>query len=99
MTRKRKELPLLEEVEITDVVAEGEAIAKVNDPVTSVPYVAPDGIIDPQTKRKKHHYVEAEAAKFHEYSPARTALLCQHYGACGGCEWQVLPYSEQIRHK
>ncbi len=99
MTRKKKELPLLEKVEITDVAAEGKAIARVNDLVVFVPYVAPGDIVDLQVKRKKHHYAEAEAVKFHAYSPKRTKPFCQHYGVCGGCKWQILPYEEQLRHK
>ena len=67
MARKRKELPLLEKVEITDVAAEGKAIAKVNDLVIFVPYVVPGDVVDLQIKRKKHHYAEAEAVKFHQY--------------------------------
>ena len=99
MARKRKELPLLEKVEITDVAAEGKAIAKVNDLVIFVPYVVPGDVVDLQIKRKKHHYAEAEAVKFHQYSPVRAVPFCQHYGVCGGFKWQVLPYSEQIRYK
>ena len=99
MARKRKELPLLEEVTITDVAAEGKAIAKVNDLVIFVPYVVPGDVVDLQIKRKKHHYAEAEAVKFHEYSAVRAVPFCQHYGVCGGCKWQVLPYSEQIKYK
>ena len=71
MARNRKELPLLEKVTITDVAAEGKAIAKVNDLVIFVPYVVPGDVVDLQIKRKKHHYAEAEAVKFHEYSAVR----------------------------
>lgn len=99
VARKRKELPLLEKVEITDVAAEGKAIAKVNDLVIFVPYVVPGDVVDLQIKRKKHHYAEAEAVRFHQYSPVRAVPFCQHYGVCGGCKWQVLPYPEQIRYK
>ena len=99
MARKKKELPLLEKVTILDVAAEGKAIAKVNDLVIFVPYVVPDDIVDLQIKRKKNKYAEAEAVKFHEYSPVRAVPFCQHYGVCGGCKWQVLPYEEQIKYK
>ncbi|WP_294633135.1 23S rRNA (uracil(1939)-C(5))-methyltransferase RlmD [uncultured Bacteroides sp.] len=99
MARKRKELPLLEKVTITDVAAEGKAIAKVDDLVIFVPYVVPGDIVDLQIKRKKHHYAEAVAVKFHEYSSERAVAFCQHYGVCGGCKWQILPYTEQIRYK
>ena len=69
MARKRKELPLLEKIEITDVAAEGKAIARVNDLVVFVPYVVPGDVVDLQVRRKKHHYAEAEAVHFHTYSP------------------------------
>lgn len=99
MARKRKELPLLEKITITDVAAEGKAIAKVDDLVIFVPYVVPGDVVDLQIKRKKHHYAEAEAVRFNEYSAKRAVPFCQHYGVCGGCKWQVLPYEEQIRYK
>lgn len=89
----------MEKVTITDVAAEGKAIAKVNDMVVFVPYVVPGDVVDLQVKRKKHHYAEAEAVHFHAYSPDRAVPFCQHYGVCGGCKWQVLPYSEQIKYK
>ena len=99
MARKRKVLPLLEKVLITDVAAEGKAIAKVNDMVVFVPYVVPGDVVDLQVKRKKHSYAEAEAVHFHEYSPQRAVPFCEHYGVCGGCKWQILPYEEQIKYK
>ncbi len=89
----------MEKVTIMDVAAEGKAIAKVNDLVIFVPYVVPGDVVDLQIKRKKNKYAEAEAVKFHELSPNRAVPFCQHYGVCGGCKWQVLPYSEQIRYK
>ena len=99
MSRKRKELPLLEKVLITDVAAEGKAIARVNDLVVFVPYVVPGDVVDLQLRRKKHSYAEAEAVKFHEYSEKRAVPFCEHYGVCGGCVWQILPYEEQLKYK
>jgi 23S rRNA (uracil1939-C5)-methyltransferase len=84
---------------ITDVAAEGKAIAKVNDLVIFVPYVVPGDIVDLQVKRKKHNYAEAVAVKVHAYSPVRAVPFCQHFGVCGGCKWQLLPYAEQLRYK
>ena len=89
----------MEKVTIMDVAAEGKAIAKVNDLVIFVPYVVPGDVVDLQIKRKKNKYAEAEAVKFHELSPNRAVPFCQHYGVCGGCKWQVLPYPEQIKYK
>lgn len=99
MSRKKKELPLLEKVLITDVAAEGKAIARVNDLVVFVPYVVPGDIADLQVRRKRHNYAEAEAVKIHQYSQKRAEPFCQHYGLCGGCVWQILPYEEQLRYK
>ena len=83
VARKKKELPLLEKVTITDVAAEGKALAKVNDLVVFVPYVVPGDVVDLQVKRKKNHYAEAVAVKFHEKSTMRVEPFCQHYGVCG----------------
>ncbi|MCE2617491.1 23S rRNA (uracil(1939)-C(5))-methyltransferase RlmD [Phocaeicola oris] len=99
MSRKKKELPVFEEVTITDVAAEGKAIARVNDFVVFVPYVVPGDVVDLKVTRKKHHYAEAEAIHFHEYSQKRVKPFCQHFGVCGGCKWQCLDYKEQIKYK
>ena len=99
MSRKKKTLPLLEKITITDVAAEGKALAKVNDLVVFVPYVVPGDVVDLQVKRKKNKYAEAVAVKFHEYSPKRAVPFCQHYGVCGGCKWQCLSYEDQIKYK
>ena len=99
MSRKKKTLPLLEKVTITDVAAEGKALAKVNDLVVFVPYVVPGDVVDLQVKRKKNKYAEAVAVKFHEFSPKRAVPFCQHYGVCGGCKWQCLTYEDQIKYK
>ncbi len=99
MARKKKELPLLEQVTITDVAAEGKALARVDDMVVFVPYVVPGDVVDLQVKRKKHSYAEAVAVKFHECSPLRREPFCKHFGICGGCKWQCLEYEEQLRYK
>ena len=99
VSRKKKALPLLEKVTITDVAAEGKALAKVNDLVVFVPYVVPGDVVDLQVKRKKNKYAEAVAVKFHEFSPKRAVPFCQHYGVCGGCKWQCLSYEDQIKYK
>ena len=99
MARKKKELPLLEQIEITGVAAEGKALARVNDMVVFVPYVVPGDVVDLQVRRKKHSYAEAEAVKFHTYSPERATPFCKHYGVCGGCKWQCLAYENQLKYK
>ena len=99
MARKKKELPLLEQITITDVAAEGKALARVNDMVVFVPYVVPGDVVDLQVKRKKHSYAEAVAVKFYEHSPLRSESFCKHFGVCGGCKWQCLKYEDQLRYK
>ncbi len=97
--KKKKDLPLLENIEITDVAAEGKALARVDDLVVFVPFVVPGDVVDLKVMRKKHHYAEAVAVHFHRYSSLRTEPFCKHFGVCGGCKWQCLPYEEQLRFK
>ena len=99
MSRKNKPLPLLEHVTITGVAAEGKALARVDDLVVFVPFVVPGDVVDLQVRRKKHSYAEAEAVKFHTYSPLRVEPFCRHFGVCGGCKWQCLKYEEQLKAK
>lgn len=99
MARKRKEFPILENVTITDVAAEGKALARVNDMVVFVPFVVPGDVVDLKIRKKKHSYCEAEVVRFVKYSETRAEPVCQHFGVCGGCKWQNLPYEEQLRAK
>jgi 23S rRNA (uracil1939-C5)-methyltransferase len=99
MAKNKKPLPILENITITDIAAEGKAIAKVNDMVVFVPFVVPGDVVDLQVTRKKSHFLEARAIHFNNYSENRIEAVCEHFGICGGCKWQILPYSEQIRYK
>lgn len=99
MAKKKKQLPLLEKVTITGVAAEGKAIAKVDDLVIFIPFVAPGDVVDIQLTRKKNSYAEGKVVYFHEYSEKRATPFCEHFGKCGGCKWQHLPYEEQLKHK
>lgn len=99
MARKRKPLPILEKVTITDVAAEGKALARVDDMVVFVPYAAPGDVVDIQLLRKRHNYAEGKILAFHEFAEERVKPFCEHFGICGGCKWQHLPYEAQIRYK
>ena len=99
MAKTKKPLPILSNITITNIAAEGKAIARVNDIVVFVPFVVPGDVVDLQVTRKKSHFMEARAIYFHSYSEKRTTAVCEHYGICGGCKWQILPYPEQIRYK
>ena len=99
MARKKKPLPILEKIEITDFAAEGKSLARVNDMVVFVPWAVPGDVVDLQVRRKKHSFMEAEVIRYHKYSNVRTQPFCQHFGVCGGCKWQQLPYAEQLKMK
>ena len=99
MSRKKKPLPVLENITITDFAAEGKSLARVDDMVVFVPWVVPGDVCDLQVRRKKHSFMEAEVIRYHSYSPLRTKPFCQHFGTCGGCKWQQLPYEEQLKMK
>lgn len=99
MSRKKKPLPVLENITITDFAAEGKSLARVDDMVVFVPWAVPGDVCDLQVRRKKHSFMEAEVIRYHSYSPLRTKPFCQHFGTCGGCKWQQLPYEEQLKMK
>ena len=96
---KKKNLPLLEHIEITGIAAEGKALARVDDVVVFVPYCVPGDIVDIQVTKKKHSFMEGRVVRLIQPSAQRCEAVCKHYGICGGCKWQILPYKEQLRWK
>ena len=96
---KKKNLPLYENVTITGVAAEGKALVRINDIVTFVPNCVPGDVVDLQIIRKKHSFMEAKVVRLVTPSPVRCAARCPHFGVCGGCKWQILPYPEQLKYK
>lgn len=96
---RRKKLPILENIEIIDAGAEGKAIAKLNDMVIFVNRVIPGDIVDIQISKKRKKYLEGYPVKFHKYSNDRVDAKCEHFGVCGGCKWQNLPYEKQLFYK
>ena len=99
MAKNRKQLPMLENVTITDIAAEGKAIAKVNDVVVFVPFAVPGDVVNLQVTRKKSSFMEARVTDLVKASEIRQEPFCEHFGICGGCKWQILPYSEQLNYK
>ena len=99
MSRKRKELPTVEGLEITGVAAEGKSIARWNDLVVFIPYGAPGDVADVKIDRKKHSFAEGHIVKLVKPSNDRVEPFCEHFGVCGGCKWQHLPYAEQLKYK
>lgn len=99
MARKKKQLPIVENITITDVAAEGKAIAKIDDMVIFVPFVAPGDVVDLKLSRRKKNYAEGKVVKFHEYAANRAVPFCEHFGICGGCKWQHIHYADQLKYK
>ena len=99
MARNKKPLPLLESVTIEAVAAEGKCLFHWNDMVVFVPFCVPGDVCDVQIRRKKHSFAEGEVVRYIKYSNVRAIPFCQHFGVCGGCKWQNLPYEEQIKFK
>lgn len=96
---KKKNLPVFEHVEISGVAAEGKALVRINDIVTFVPNCVPGDIVDLQITKKKHSFMEAKVLRVVEPSKVRCEARCKHFGVCGGCKWQILPYNEQLKYK
>ena len=96
---RKKNLPLLEGVTIENIGAEGKSLARVNNVVVFVKEAVPGDLVDLQVFRKKGRYMEARVVKYHSYSDQRTHPFCEHFGICGGCKWQHLPYNRQLHYK
>ena len=96
---KKKNLPVFENIEITGVAAEGKALVRINDIVCFVPNCVPGDIVDLQITKKKHSFMEAKVLRIVEPSKVRCEARCKHFGVCGGCKWQILPYAEQLKYK
>ena len=96
---RKKQLPVLREVRITDIGSEGNAIARVDDMVLFVPGMIPGDVVDVRVTKKKKRYMEGVALAVTVPSPDRITPPCEHFGVCGGCRWQHLPYDRQLDYK
>lgn len=99
MSRKRKELPLIEGLEITAVAAEGNALGRHGDMVVFVPFGAPGDVVDVQLEKKRSSYAQGRIERIVKPSDMRIEPRCRHFTVCGGCRWQHLPYSYQLECK
>ena len=99
MGRSRKKKPLLENLEIIDVAAEGKSIAKFEDRIVFVTKTIPGDVVDVQVTKKRKNFYEGYPVRFQKYSEMRIEPFCEHFGVCGGCKWQPLPYEEQVKFK
>ena len=99
MGRGRKAKPFIEGVTITDIGAEGKAIARVDDVVVFTTHVIPGDVVDLQVTKKRTKYMEAIVKRVVQQSPDRVPAFCEHFEVCGGCKWQFLPYEKQLFYK
>ena len=99
MARNKKPLPLYESVEIESCAAEGKCIAHIDEKVVFVPFVVPGDVVDIQIRKKRKNYSEGEVTRLVKPSALRVSPMCRHFGVCGGCKWQILPYPEQLKMK
>lgn len=96
---RKKPLPFFEKVTILDAGSEGKAIARIDDLVVFVPFVVPGDVVDIQVVHRKRNFMEGKVIAFHAYSPDRAEPFCSHFGVCGGCKWQNMPYHDQLKYK
>ena len=99
MARKKANYPLVEGLEITTLAAEGKAMGRWNDVVVFVPLTVPGDVVDVQIRSKRRRFMEGFVVRYVKKSPLRAEAFCEHFGVCGGCKWQNLPYGEQLRFK
>lgn len=99
MARKKNNYPLLEGLEITTLAAEGKAMGRWNEQVVFVPMTVPGDVVDVQIRQKRRRFMEGYVVRYVKRSPLRSEPFCAHFGVCGGCKWQNLPYEEQLRFK
>lgn len=92
-------MPFLHGVTITDIGSEGNAIARVDDMVVFIPGMIPGDVVDVRIIKKRKRYMEGVATAIVTPSPDRVPVKCRHFGICGGCRWQHLPYEKQLFYK
>lgn len=96
---RKKIKPLYKELEIVDIGSEGKAIAKTENMIVFTSLAVPGDVVDLQVTKRRKKYAEAIVTHFHKYSDDRVPNFCGHFGVCGGCKWQILPYEKQLFYK
>jgi 23S rRNA (uracil1939-C5)-methyltransferase len=97
--RKKNQALLLEKIEVEDYAAEGKSLARSEGKVIFIEGAVPGDIVDVRLKKNKKDWAEGAAVRIHQYSRDRVTPFCSHFGVCGGCQWQMLPYSKQLHYK
>jgi 23S rRNA (uracil1939-C5)-methyltransferase len=94
-----KKKTVLQQVPVQDYAAEGKALSKIAGKVIFIEGAVPGDIVDVQLSKNKKEWAEGKAIHFHNLSADRVTPFCQHFGVCGGCKWQMLPYEKQLQYK
>lgn len=97
--KKKQKYPAIEGLEIIDLAAEGKAMGRVNEQVVFVAGTVPGDVVNIQINNKRRRFMEGYVTEFVKYSDKRVEPFCTHFGQCGGCKWQMLPYTEQLAYK
>ena len=84
---------------VEDYAAEGKSLAKVEGKVIFIEKVVPGDVVDVRLLKNKKDWAEGVPLQFHSYSADRVEPFCSHFGVCGGCQWQMLPYEKQLQYK
>ena len=97
--KKKKERLSLQNIYVTDYAAEGKALARHEGKVIFISGAVPGDTVDIMLTKNKKDW--AEARTLHIVTPAtdRVIPFCRHFGICGGCKWQMLPYEKQLKYK
>ena len=98
MSKKNKKI-ILENLLITDYAAEGKALAKLDGKVIFISGAVPGDVADVLLVKNKKDWAEGRVLKIKEFSKERVIPFCKHFGVCGGCKWQMLPYAKQLQYK
>lgn len=96
---RKKKTVILEGVEVENYAAEGKSLAKVDGKVIFIERVVPGDVVDVRLYKNKKDWAEGYPVQYRSYSPDRVAVFCSHFGDCGGCQWQMLPYEKQLFYK
>ncbi|MEC8458299.1 MAG: 23S rRNA (uracil(1939)-C(5))-methyltransferase RlmD [Bacteroidota bacterium] len=99
MVRRKKRIPNLERIQLTDIGNKGKAVGRDKERIVFVSGGVPGDTVEVQITKKRRNYLEGKVIKIHEYSPDRVEPVCQYFGVCGGCKWQNLDYSKQLEYK
>jgi 23S rRNA (uracil1939-C5)-methyltransferase len=96
---QKKKPIVLERIRIDDYAAEGKSVARLEGKVIFVEGAVPGDVADVRLSKNKKDWAEGSVVQFHSYAPDRVQPFCQHFGVCGGCQWQMLPYEKQLHYK